>query len=180
MNLNRGPDGVVSMPDRLVSMSGVNWETEWFESIRWCGIVPHVGGVHLAMLRMAERMAEQTGDRPSPRNAARGSPTARRRSTTKMWTGKYYLTFWDEKAGKKSDLIFGCQLDGQWMAERTGCPASSGPTASATTLETIEKLNVPPTRYGAIDFVKPDGKVLRPGEFPLAANYSPTISSRRR
>ena len=39
-----------------------------------------------------------------------------------MWTGNYYLAFADEKTGIKSDLIFSCQLDGQWMAEHHGLP----------------------------------------------------------
>ena len=63
MGLNRGPDGIVSMPNPRASVGGQSWETEWVEWIRWSGIVPHVGGIHLAMARMAERLAEQAGDR---------------------------------------------------------------------------------------------------------------------
>ena len=54
-----------------------------------------------------------------------------------------------------------------------GCPACSGPTASRRTLATIEQFNVPPTKYGAIDFAKPDGTLLKIGEFPLEENYQP-------
>ena len=32
---------------------------EWFEGNGWFGMTPHVGGVHLAMFRMAERMARE-------------------------------------------------------------------------------------------------------------------------
>ncbi len=173
VGLNRGPDGVVSMPDRPASTSGFGWETEWFECVHWAGIVPHVGGVHLASLRMAERLAEQAGDRPFAAQCRKWIADGQKTLETKMWTGSYYLAFWDEKAGKKSDLIFGSQLDGQWMAEWHGLSGVFPPDHVAATLKTIKQYNVPPTRYGAIVFVKPDGTLLRPREFPLAGNYRP-------
>ncbi len=173
MDLNRGPDGVVSMPDRLLSRSGFNWETEWFEFVHWGGIVPHVGGIHLAALRMAERLAQQTGDREFAARCRQWIADGQKTLETKMWTGGYYLTLWDQKKGKKSDLVFAQQLDGQWMALWHGLPGVFPPDHVRTTLQTIEKLNVPATRFGAISFVKPDGKTLRPGEFPLASYYHP-------
>ena len=91
--------------------SGSSWSTGG-------GIVPHVGGVHLAMLRDG-RADGRAGRATRPfaeqcRTVDRSR--ARKASNTKMWTGRYYLTLWDEKAGKKSDLIFAYQLDGEWMA----------------------------------------------------------------
>ncbi len=173
MNLNRGPDGVVSMPNPRASVGGQPWETEWVEWVRWSGIVPHVGGVHLAMARMAQRMAEQNGDPAFAQECRDWIAAGRKTLDEKTWTGSYYLNFLDEKAGKRSDLIFSCQLDGQWMAEHHGLPGVFRPDRVAATLQTIEKYNVPPTRYGAIDFAKPDGTLLRPGEFPLEENYMP-------
>ena len=90
-----------------------------------------------------------------------------------MWTGKYYLAFWDEKAGIKSDLVFASQMDGQWMVEHHGLPGVFRADRVAATLSTIEQFNVPPTKYGAINFAKPDGTVLKIGEFPLEEDYQP-------
>ena len=173
MELNRGPDGIVSMPNPRASIGGQPWETEWVEWFRWSGIVPHVGGVHMAMARMAERMADRAGDKPFADQCRRWIAEGQRILDTKMWNGKCYLNFWDEKAGIKSDLIFSCQLDGQWMTVHHGLPGVFRPDRVAATLATIEKFNVPPTKYGAINFVKADGTVLKIGEFPLEENYQP-------
>ena len=59
------------------------------------------------------------------------------------------------------------------MVEHHGLPGVFRPDRVATTLATIEQFNVPPTKYGAIDFAKPDGTVLKIGEFPLEENYQP-------
>lgn len=173
MDLNRGPDGVVSMPDRKVSVGGFAWETEWFELIRWSGIVPHVGGIRLAVLRMAERLAEQTADGDFAEQCRKWFAQGRNTLDTKMWTGKNYLCFWDEKAGTKSDLIFGYQLDGEWMARWHGLPGAFRPDRVRTTLETIKEFNIPPTKYGAVNFILPDKTMLKPGAFPLMYFYKP-------
>jgi uncharacterized protein (DUF608 family) len=173
MDLNRGPDGVVSMPDRRVSVTGQSWETEWFEWIRWQGIVPHVGGVHLAMLRMAERMARQSSDQTFAAQCRKWIAEGQATLDNKMWTGNYYLTLWNEKTGKKSDLIFAYQLDGEWMAKHHGLPGVFRPERAMTTLATIKQNNVPPTKYGAVNFVDPRGKAFQPGDFPFAATYAP-------
>ena len=70
---------------------------------------------------------------------AAGSTKAKKSLDKKMWTGKYYLAFADEKTGKKSDLIFSCQLDGQWMAEHHGLPCVF--RRRSTGLATIERFD---------------------------------------
>jgi uncharacterized protein (DUF608 family) len=154
-------------------VGGQPWETEWVEWIRWGGIVPHVGGIHMAMARMAERMAEQTGDKPFAEQCRSWIAQGQKSLDEKMWNGSYYLAFWDQKNQKKSDLLFSCQLDGQWMTEQHGLPDVFRSDRVATTLETIKRLSVPPTKFGAVDFVKPDGTMLRQHEFPLAEDYRP-------
>ena len=118
-------------------------------------------------------MAEQAGDKPFADQCRRWIEEGQKILDKKMWTGNYYLAFADEKTGKKSDLIFSCQLDGQWMAEHHGLPGVFRPERIDPTLATIERFNVPPTHYGAIDFAKPDGTLLKIGEFPLEENYQP-------
>jgi hypothetical protein len=57
MNLRpgAGPAGIVSMPEG-------NNAYDWYEFCDLFGIVPHIGGVHLAQLRMTHRMAQAMGD----------------------------------------------------------------------------------------------------------------------
>ncbi len=39
-----------------------------------------------------------------------------------MWTGEYYLNFYEPETGKKSDDVMGYQLDGEWAARYHGLP----------------------------------------------------------
>ncbi|MBI2844847.1 MAG: hypothetical protein HYX78_15750 [Armatimonadetes bacterium] len=172
-NLNRGPDGIISMPDRKVSISPMDWETEWFEWLRWYGMVSHVGGIHLAQLRMAERMAEQTGDRDFAEQCRQWAESGQNSMESKMWNGSYYLNFWDQDTGKKSDHVFGYQLDGEWMARFHGLPGVFRNDRVKTTLETIKQINVAATKYGAINLANSDGTVLKPGDFPMSGDYEP-------
>lgn len=171
MSLNRGPDGEISMPDRKVSVGPVDYETEWFEFIEWYGMVAHVGGIHIAMVQMAERMAEQMGDTEFVAQCRKWIGNGRNSLEGKMWNGSYYLNEWDQKSDKKSDLVFAYQLDGEWMSRNHGLTGVFQPGRVTTTLETIKKLNVPPTKYGAINYTYPDGRVLKNGEFPLRGFY---------
>ncbi|MBI4587111.1 MAG: hypothetical protein HY717_24125 [Planctomycetes bacterium] len=173
VDLNRGPDGIISMPDRKVSVGPMEWETEWFEWLRWYGMSSHVGGIHLAHLRMAGRMAEQVGDQDFAEQCGRWIDLGQSSMESKMWNGSYYLNFWEEKTGKKSEHVFGYQLDGEWMAKFHGLPGVFRNDRVKTVLETIRRVNVPPTKYGAINLAHADGRVLKPGEFPMSGDYEP-------
>ncbi len=59
------------------------------------------------------------------------------------------------------------------MAEHHGLPGVFRLDRVAAALKTIERFNVPQTKYGAINFAKPDGPVLKIGEFPLEEDYQP-------
>lgn len=50
--------------ERIISMPDKNQGTEWFEAPEpgWCGMTAHIGGLHLAQLRIVERMAQQVDD----------------------------------------------------------------------------------------------------------------------
>jgi uncharacterized protein (DUF608 family) len=174
IDLNRGPDGIISMPDRRVSVTGMPWETEWYEWCEWHGMATHVGGVHLATLHISARMAQEVGDEAFARQCQAWLEAGQHSLETKMWNGTHYLNFWDPVKGKKSDHIFSPQLDGEWMARFHGLPAVFRPERVKTTLETIRRFNVSPTQYGVITFTHADGTLLSKGEWPLAhESYEP-------
>ncbi len=52
--------------DRLIVMPAGNVGTEWFEAPEpgWAGMTAHIGGLHLAQFRIAERFAALVGDQP--------------------------------------------------------------------------------------------------------------------
>jgi uncharacterized protein (DUF608 family) len=165
VDLNRGPDGVVSMPDRLVS-THINLfsETEWYEFSHWTGIVPHVGGCHLVALRMAERMARAAGDEAFATQCREWIREGSESIETKTWTGEYYLRYYDPETGDKADEICSFQLDAEWIAELHGVEGIFRPDRVATTLETIKRTCVAATPLGTVHYTTPEGVAATGGE----------------
>jgi uncharacterized protein (DUF608 family) len=146
-----------SVGDRIISMPSGNVGSEWFEGEEWAGMVPHIGGIHLANVKMAKRMAEAVGDEEFVKQCQEWFEAGSRSLEEKLWAGKYYLTFWEPESGKKSDLIFAFQLDGEWMSNFHGLGSVFRPERARLTLETIKNNNVKLTKYGAVNFTRPDG-----------------------
>ncbi|MBI2842535.1 MAG: hypothetical protein HYX78_03965 [Armatimonadetes bacterium] len=134
MNLRpgSGPAGVVSMP------AGNNAQ-DWFEGCHLYGIVPHIGGVHLAHLRMAERMAQAVGDIDFADQCRRWLDEGSRVMEEHTWNSDYYLLYNELETGKRSDVIMGYQLDGEWMAKSHGLSGVFREDRVNKTLETLER-----------------------------------------
>ena len=156
MDTNRGPDGVISMPDRMVSAWGEE-ETEWFESCEWGGMTSHVGGVHLANLRMSQDMARAVKDEAFVKQCQAWLDQGTHSMEEKMWNGEYYLNFWDVERGQKSDLVMAYQLDGEWMSRFHDVESVFRADRVKTALQTIKRTNIPLTPFGAVNFAQPDG-----------------------
>ena len=153
MNLRpgSGPAGIISMP-------AGNYGQDWFESVELFGMVSHIGGVHLANLRMTERMAERMGDKEFARQCQEWFIQGSKEMEKYMWTGKYYLLYNEPETGKISDVIMGYQLDGEWMAKFHGLKSVFRKDRIKTTLDTLKKTVV--CKRGAITF-----KLKKKGEF---------------
>jgi len=132
-------------------------ETEWFESCEWGGMTSHVGGVHLANLRMSQDMARAVGDEGFVKQCQAWLDQGTHSMEEKMWNGEYYLNFWDVKRNQKSDLVMAYQLDGEWMARFHSLDSVFKAERVLTTLETIKRTNIPLTPYGAVNFAQADG-----------------------
>jgi uncharacterized protein (DUF608 family) len=128
------------------------------ESCDLFGIVPHIGGVHLANLRMAARMAKEMGDADFVRQCEKWFREGREVMDAKTWTGKNYLLYYEEETGKKSEVIMGCQLDGEWMTRFHGLEEVFAPDKVRTTLETLKQTNMYP--HGSSVF-----RIMKQGEF---------------
>jgi uncharacterized protein (DUF608 family) len=146
-----GPAGIVSMP------TGNNGQ-DWFEHCDLFGIVPHIGGAHLANVRMAERMAEAAGDGAFARQCQDWLQQGSRVMEEQTWAGDSYLLYYEPETGKTSDVIMGYQLDGEWMATFHGLPGVFRADRITTVLSTLKRTNV--TERGAIVF-----RLRREGEF---------------
>jgi non-lysosomal glucosylceramidase len=159
MNLRpgSGPAGVVSMP-------AGNQGQDWFESVSLYGIVPHIGGAHLAQLAIARRMARAMGDHAFAAQCEEWLQGGSRVLEEHGWAGTHYLLFNEPETGKRSDVVLGYQLDGEWMARFHGLEGVFRKDRVAATLDTIERTNVALTRFGALVFCTADGKTLAKGD----------------
>jgi uncharacterized protein (DUF608 family) len=158
VNLNRGPDGIVSMPDRILSVwPGIPYETEWLEGTGWAGIAPHVGGLHLAAIAMGERMARQVGDEQFAGRCRKWFELGSATLENKTWLGKYYLRYIDPQTGERSDDITSCQLDGQLVAKMQGLRDVFRPDRVLMMLDTIKRTCVAATQLGTVLYTTPDG-----------------------
>lgn len=166
-----------SLGDRIISMPTGNVGTEWFEAPEpgWAGMATHVGGLHLAHLKIAERMAEEVGDRGFAHLCREWFEAGSHSMETKMWAGRYYLNFWEPETETKSELIFGYQLDGQWVAKFHGLEDVFTPDRVEKTLETIKRANVALSTSGAVNYANPDGTPAQVGGYGTYSYFPPEV-----
>jgi len=157
VNLRTTPEYTIG--ERIISMPDGNVATEWFEAPEpgWAGMTAHVGGLHLAELRIAERMAKEAADNGFANQCAQWIEAAREAMEKRLWTGSYYLNYWEPETGRKSEFVFGYQLDGEWIADHHGLPGTLLPERVRTVLDTIKRCNIAVTKYGAVNYANPDG-----------------------
>jgi non-lysosomal glucosylceramidase len=168
--LNRGPDGIVSMPDHLVAnWPGVPQETEIYEWSNWIGIVPHVGGLHLAAIAMAERMAKEVGDDLFALQCREWFEFGQATLETNTWLDRYYLRFFDPKTGERSDEIFSAQLDGQLVAKLHGLKDVFRSDRVTAALETIKETCVAATKFGTVLYATVQGTATQGGSAKMAS-----------
>lgn len=179
VNLRPGPEGLISVPagDRNPTQAHrtPGLLLEWFESNPWFGMTPHVGGVHLAMFRMAGRLAGKMGDAEFAAQCREWLETGSKIMESKLWAGNYYLAYNEPEKNKKSDLVFAFQLDGEWMTRYHGLPGVFQKDRVPVTLKTIEDTNVALNRYGAANFAQPDGKPVKSVAYGTYGYFVPEI-----
>jgi uncharacterized protein (DUF608 family) len=153
INLRKGHGGPISMPE----IGGM----EWFEFGEWAGMATHLGGLRLAELLMMERMAEAMGDGDYARQCRAWLEDGSSAMEEEMWTGSYYLNFYEKETGKISDDVMGYQLDGEWAARYHGFPVVFRFDRVRITLDTVKRCNIALcSEIGAANFARPDGSAL--------------------
>jgi len=149
MNLVPGTHGVISTAG-----------DQWYECMAWPGMSSHVGGVRLATLRMAERMAEKTGDTAFAEQCRTWFKQGQDTLDRYLWGGDHYYLYNDESgSGAKSDVLLSHVLDGEWMADLHGLPAVFPKDRIDKTLATIKRVNAPLTTAGLLVVADPAGGV---------------------
>jgi uncharacterized protein (DUF608 family) len=169
IELRSGAEGIVSVPagDRNPTQPHTppGGGLDWFEGNGWFGMTPHVGGIHLAMLRMAERMAQHMGDDTFAQQCKEWIQQGSEQMESKLWTGDYYLAYYEPETNKKSDLVFGYQLDGDWMAKYHGLPGVFQADRATKALAKIKATCVAINRYGAANFARSSASPANPKDF---------------
>lgn len=145
--------------ERIIAMPTGNKGTEWFEAPEpgWAGMTAHVGGLHLAQLRISERFARLSGDAGFAEQCREWLRAGAEAMETKLWNNGYYLNYFEPETGRRSDLVFGYQMDGEWILGQHGLPEGLPKARVATTLETIKRCNVALSRYGAVNYANANG-----------------------
>jgi uncharacterized protein (DUF608 family) len=171
-----GLSQVMSMPEPGTDGHGLG-DTEWFEAPEpgWKGYVTHAGGVRMAQIQIMRRMAETMGDAEYVQKCDQWLKAGADVLENKLWAGRYYLNFNDPENNTKSDLIFGYQLDGEWIADVHGVAGVFPELRVETTLATIRDSNVALSQSGATNYATPDGKAAKVGGYGTYGYFPPEL-----
>jgi len=174
-----------SIGERLISMpdpapAGATPHTEWFEAAHpgWAGMTAHVAGLHLAQLRITQRMAGRIGDQPFADQCEAWIKAGVEAMEKRLWDPRgYYLNYFEPDTGRKSEYVFGYQMDGEWITDHHGLASALAENRVRTVLETIKRCNIKLSRSGAVNYANPDAspyKPAKPGEWDYGAfSYFP-------
>ncbi len=171
-----GLSQVIAMPTPGTDSHGLG-DTEWFEAPDpgWKGYVTHAGAVRLAQVRIMHRMAEAMNDHEYLKMCDDWIEAGEAALEEHLWTGEYYLNFNEPETGQKSDLIFGYQLDGQWITDWHGVPGVFPRDRVDITLETLRKFNCALSQSGALNYTNSDGALAKVGGYGTYSYFPPEL-----
>ena len=152
-------------------------DTEWFEAPEpgWKGYVTHAGGVRMAQVQIMRRMAEAMGDDAYRAQCDAWLAAGAQALEEQLWAGEYYLNFNEPESGQKSEMIFGYQLDGQWVTDWHGVAAAFPPERVAQTLATLRRVNCALSQSGAVNYANPDGTPAKVGGYGTYSYFPPEL-----
>jgi uncharacterized protein (DUF608 family) len=107
-------------PRQIISMPTNNAGTSWMEGADWFGMAAHIGGVHLAQILIARRMAQKAGDGAFVEQCDEWLRLGREILENEMWTGTHYLLYNEPETNKKSDVVYSAVFDGEWIIHQHG------------------------------------------------------------
>ncbi|MBX3011712.1 MAG: hypothetical protein KF832_09390 [Caldilineaceae bacterium] len=171
-----GLSQVVAMPTPGTDGHGLG-DTEWFEAPEpgWKGYVTHAGGVRMAQVQLMRRMADAVGDVAYREQCDAWLAAGAQALEDHLWTGDYYLNFNEPESSQKSDLIFGYQLDGQWVTDWHGVGAAFPRERVIKTLATLRTVNCALSQSGAVNYANPDGTPAKVGGYGTFSYFPPEL-----
>ncbi|MDE3100215.1 MAG: hypothetical protein KGJ88_12155 [Verrucomicrobiota bacterium] len=177
-NVNLGIKGNprYTLGEQVIAMPNIEGNLEWFEteSPGWTGVAAHISILRLAQLGISRRAAERVGDAEFAQQCAEWSHLASESIEKLLWDARGYHLNWIEPiSGKKSELVFGYQLDGQWVFDHHGLKSPLPDGRVGTVLDTIRKINVALSKTGAVNYANSDGTVANPGGYGTYSYFPP-------
>lgn len=172
-----GLSQIIAMPAPGSDKHGMG-DTEWFEAPKpgWKGYVTHAGGIRMAQALIMRRMARKMGDREYLARCDTWLGAGAKALEEYLWAGNYYLNFNEPETGLKSDMVFGYQLDGEWIADNHGLAEGVFPKNRVdTTLATIRRINDPISKSGVSNYANPDGSVAQVGGYGPYSYFPPEL-----
>ena len=171
-----GPSQVMAMPEPGTDTHDMG-DTEWFEAPEpgWKGYVTHAGGVRMAQVQVMKRMAQAMKDNEYVAKCDQWLDAGSKVLEEVLWNGSYYLNFHDKENDLKSDLIFGYQLDGEWIVDAHGVPGVFPEKRVRTVLETIRKANCKISQTGATNYADADGLPTKVGGYGTYSYFPPEL-----
>lgn len=164
------------MPEPGTDTHGLG-DTEWFEAPEpgWKGYVAHAGAVRMAQVQIMKRMAQAAKDDAYVKKCDEWLDAGAKVLEEILWNGSYYLNFHDKENDIKSDLIFGYQLDGEWIVDSHGVPGVFPKHRVRTTLETIRNANCKISQTGATNYAVADGTPTKVGGYGTYSYFPPEL-----
>ena len=171
-----GLSQVMAMPEPGTDKHGMG-DTEWFEAPEpgWKGYVTHAGAIRMAQIQIMRRMAVAMKDEEYVQMCDDWLDAGAKVLEEVLWNGRYYLNFSEPENDIQSDLIFGYQLDGQWIADAHGVAAVFPRQRVATTLNTIRRANCALSQSGATNYANPDGTPTKVGGYGTYSYFPPEL-----
>ena len=156
MTLDKDGDGLVNEDPGSETGFPAN---QYYDIWPWWGTSAYTAGIWLAALRAGEEMAKNVGDQTFAQELRGWYERGGQAFEEKLWTGTYYRLYNDPKGKRISETSLTNALCGQWFAYTCGLGDIVPRANTDSVIDTVLRLNVPATKYGAVNGVGPDGSV---------------------
>ena len=146
--------------DGLIENEGIPDQT--YDAWAVYGPSAYTGGLWLACLSAAVRMAEILGEHEIANTYREMYQMGQSSYEEKLWNGRYYN--YDSSSSGYHDSIMADQLAGQWYARASALPPIVKPERARSAIETVFNSNVKQFqggKMGAVNGMRPNGQVDR-------------------
>ncbi len=130
---------------------------QYYDIWPWWGTSAYTGSLSLAAWRAGETLADRAGDGAFAEELRTLHERAAKSFEEKLWTGTHYRLYSGDANHPASDTSLTNALCGQWFAHASGLGDILPRAHVEKTIDTVMRLNVGATAFGAVNGARPDG-----------------------